>query len=104
LTPPFKNRTDYTPEEITGKREILRKTEEMLSAARSDLWPFAEYDRKNKIGIKDSMTLIAILLLALILPLSGQTGGKSPQGWYLKSPPPLYKNPTANRRYTSGFA
>ena len=44
LSAPFVGRSDYTPEEIAGKREAVRQAEETLGKAKSALWPFTERD------------------------------------------------------------
>ena len=41
---PYKGRMDYTPEEITKKREELKQAEAAFNTARSNLYPFNERD------------------------------------------------------------
>lgn len=45
ISAPFKGRTDYTPEEITTKRETYCQAKKACDDAQSALYPFGEYDR-----------------------------------------------------------
>jgi hypothetical protein len=45
LYDPTDLRSDYTAEEINGKREAYKQAQQLADAAKSALWPFGEEDR-----------------------------------------------------------